>query len=37
MKRICVIRKLSRVLPYLDCGDVLYNQPNNESLCQKII
>ena len=21
---------------HLDCGDVLYDQPNNESLCQKI-
>ena len=26
----------SFVRPHLDYGDVLYDQPNNESLCQKI-
>ena len=26
----------SFVRPYLDCGDVLYDQTNNESSCQKI-
>ena len=26
----------SFVRPHLDCGDILYDQPNNESLCQKI-
>ena len=24
------------VRPYLDYGDILYDQPNNKSLCQKI-
>ena len=27
---------MSFVRPHLDYGDVLYDQPNNESLCQKI-
>ena len=26
----------SFVRPYLDYGDILYDQPNNKSLCQKI-
>ena len=26
----------SFVQPYLDYGDILYDQPNNKSLCQKI-
>ena len=46
MKRICVIQKLSKALPwhylitiyksfvrpYVDYGDIIYDQPNNESL-----
>ena len=50
MKRICIIKKLSNVLPrksliaiykcfvrpHLDYGDVIYDQPNNESFCQQI-
>ena len=26
----------SFVRPYLDYGDILYDQPNNKSFCQKI-
>ena len=26
----------SFVQPHLDYGDILYSQPNNESVCQKI-
>ena len=26
----------SFVRPHLDYGDILYNQPNNKSFCQKI-
>ena len=26
----------SFVRPYLDYGDILYDQPNNKNLCQKI-
>ena len=26
----------SFVQPHLDYGDVLYDQPNNKSLCQKV-
>ena len=50
MKEICIIEKLSNVLPrkslviiyksfvrpHLDYGDLIYDQPNNESFCQKI-
>ena len=50
MKGICIIKKLSNVLPrkslitiyksfvrpHLDYGDLIYDQPNNESFCQQI-
>ena len=50
MNRICIIKKLSNVLPrkslitiyksfvrpHLDYGDLIYNQPDNESFCQQI-
>ena len=50
MKGICIIKKLSNVLPrkslttiyksfvrpHLDYGDLIYDQPNNESFCQEI-
>ena len=26
----------SFIRPHLDCGDVIYDQPNNESLCQTL-
>ena len=46
MKGIYIIKKLSNVLPrkstiyksfvrpHLDYGDLIYDQPNNESFCQ---
>ena len=47
IKELGVIVKLSQyckiiticksfVSPYFDYGDILYDQPNNKSLCQKI-
>ena len=50
MNRICIIKKLSHVLPrdslitiyksfvrpHLDYGDLIYDQPDNESFCQQI-
>ena len=50
IKGICIIKKLSNVLPrkslitnyksfvrpHLDYGDLIYDQPNNESFCQQI-
>ena len=40
MKGIGVIKRLSKMLPWHSLltiyGDILYDQPNNKSFCQKI-